>query len=75
MPNVTISIPDKVLKSGREYARKRRSSLNALVRELLTKTVLRPASSNWLHECFRFMDRAKADSKGRRWRRSDLYDV
>lgn len=75
MPNVTISIPDNVLKSGREYARKRRSSLNALIRELLMKTVLRPSQSGWLEECFRLMDKAQADSKGRQWRRDELYDV
>lgn len=75
MPNVTISIPDKVLKSGREYARKHRSSLNALIRELLIKTVLRSSSSNWLDECFGLMDKAKGDSRGHRWRRDELYNV
>ena len=39
MPNVTISIDDKLLKKGRKYAEKRGTSLNALIRDLLKKKV------------------------------------
>lgn len=75
MPNVTISIPDKILKSGREYAQKHRLSLNAFIRDLLEKTVLRSSSSNWLNESFKLMDKAKGNSHGRKWKRDDLYNV
>lgn len=75
MPNVTLSIPEDILKSGREYARRHRSSLNALIRDLLKKTVLKSPQHDWLKECFDLMDKAKGNSHGRKWRREDLYDV
>ena len=74
MANVTISIDDKLLKEGRKYARMHGTSLNSLLRQLLTKTIA-PTSNDWLEECFRLMDRAKGDSKGEKWSREDLYDV
>ena len=74
MANVTISIDDKLLKEGREYAGKQGTSLNSLIRQLLSKTVA-PTPNDWLEECFRLMDRAQGNSKGEKWSREDLYDV
>ena len=74
MPNITISLDEDLLKSGRRYAEKHQTSLNALIRKLLEQSV-RPQSDNWLEECFRLMDRTNVNSKGRRWRREELYDV
>jgi len=74
MPNVTISIDEELLKSGRQYAEKHNTSVNALIRSLLEQTVKRD-STQWVEECFALMDRANASSKGRTWRREDLYDV
>jgi len=73
MPNITISLDEDLLKSGRRYAEKHQTSMNALIRKLLEQTV-RLQSDDWLEECFKLMDRAGADSKGKRWRREDLYD-
>jgi hypothetical protein len=73
MPNITISIDEELLKSGRKYAEKHQTSLNALIRKLLEDTV-RLQSDDWLEECFNLMDRAEANSKGRRWQREELYD-
>jgi len=74
MPNVTISIDKELLKSGRQYAEKHNTSVNALIRSLLEQTVKRD-STQWVEECFALMDRANASSKGTTWRREDLYDV
>ena len=74
MPNITISIDEKLLKSGREYAKKHHTSVNALIRNLLEQTV-KTDSTQWLDECFALMDRANICSKGKRWKREDLYDV
>lgn len=74
MPNITISMDEHLLKSGRQYAQKNRTSLNALVRKLLEQTVASD-SSQWIEECFSLMDRADARSGGRRWKREELYDV
>jgi len=74
MPNITISIDENLLKSGRQYAEKHRTSVNALIRNLLEQTV-KADSTQWLDECFALMDRAQARSRGKRWQREELYDV
>ena len=74
MKNITISLDDKVLQAGREYAKAHRMSLNALIRKLLAQTVL-PASDNWVDEMLGLMDQAKGNSQGKKWTREDLYDV
>jgi len=74
MPNITISIEEQLLKSGRKYAEKHRTSINALIRNLLEQTV-KTDSTQWIEECFSLMDRANVRSKGTRWMRGELYDV
>ena len=73
MPNITISLDEDLLKSGRRYAEKHQTSMNALIRKLLEQTV-RLQSDAWLEECFNLMDRGGGDSKGQRWQREDLYN-
>ena len=73
MPNITISLDEDLLKSGRRYAEKHQTSLNALIRKLLDQTI-NIESTDWLDECFNLMDQAGGDSKGRQWKREDLYD-
>ena len=73
MPNITISLDEDLLKSGRRYAEKHQTSINALIRKLLEQTV-RLQSDAWLVENFNLMDRAGGNSKGRRWQREDLYN-
>jgi antitoxin component of RelBE/YafQ-DinJ toxin-antitoxin module len=72
MANVTVSIDDEVLKRTREYAAAHGLSLNALIRVLLERTVSSPSADD---ELFALMDKLKADSKGKRWTRDELYDV
>lgn len=74
MPNITISLDEELLKSGRKYAERHQTSINALIRKLLTQTVMTD-SEEWIEECFQLMDRAEANSKGLKWRREDLYDA
>jgi Family of unknown function (DUF6364) len=74
MPNITISIDEKLLKFGREYAEKHHTSVNTLIRKLLEQTV-KTDSTQWLDECFALMDRANVRLMGKRWKREDLYDV
>jgi hypothetical protein len=63
MPNVTISLEEELIKSGRRYAQNHNTSLNALIRKLLEQTV-KPSTSDWLDECFNLMDRARREFKG-----------
>jgi hypothetical protein len=74
MPNITISLDEDLLREGREYAKKHNTSVNALIRKLLEQTV-RSRSKDWIDACFKMMDQAEANSKGKRWKREDLYDV
>ena len=74
MPNLTISLDEELIKKGRSYAQKHRTTLNALIREQLKKTVMKQ-DDEWLEELFSLMDRLKARSKGPRWKREDIYDV
>jgi hypothetical protein len=72
MPNITISLDEDLLKSGRRYAERQQTSLNAIIRILLEQTV-RPRSDVWLDESFKLMDRANGNSNGQKWTREDLY--
>ena len=73
MRNVTLAMDEQLIERGREYARRRGMSFNALIREQLHKLVHQ--QSDWTAETFRAMDAAAGGSGGRKWRRSDLYDV
>lgn len=41
MKNVTLAIPDDLLKKARDYAKKNGTSLNEMIRDLLKKNVNR----------------------------------
>jgi len=72
--NITLSLDEKLLAAGREYAKAHKTSLNALIRELLAQAVL-PDSEDWVEAMLRQMDQAKGNSCGRKWKREDIYDV
>jgi len=74
MKNITLALDDKIIKAGREYARKHEMTLNSLVRKLLEQTVTQK-SDRWIDELFSIMDKAKVSSKGKKWKREDLYRV
>ena len=74
MPNITLSIPEDLLQEGRKYAKKNNTSLNALIRDLLQKTFLRQRSG-FLGDFFTLADRNPVSSKGKKWKREDLYEA
>ena len=74
MKNITLSIDEDTLKAGRNYAKRHKMSLNMLIRKLLKQNVT-DLSTQWLAETSELMDRAKANSQSRRWRREDLHRV
>jgi len=71
MPNVTLSIPEDLLKNGRSYAQSRGTSLNALVRELLREKVSKPAEA--VDSIIARLRMSPGDSKGIRIQREDLH--
>ena len=71
MPNVTISLNEKLLKTSRGYAERHGKSLNALIRELLEKTV-NDRPRRWQERFFELADKAKGNSRGWKWNREEI---
>jgi hypothetical protein len=74
MKNVTISLDERIVKAGREYAHRQHTSLNSLIRKSL-ENVVSSRPSLWVDECLSLMDKCAVKRGGEKWRREDLYDV
>ncbi len=72
--NITLSIDEDLLEAGRKYAQEHDMSFNALVRDLVSRTV-KPGSSAWVTELFDKVEKAQGNSGGYKWCREDAYDV
>jgi hypothetical protein len=72
MKKITLSLDEETLAAGRAYARRRQTTLNALLWELLVKTVV-PNRENGIREMFRLMDAHPGNSQGVRWTRDEFY--
>jgi hypothetical protein len=70
--NITLALDEDTLDAGRAYAQRHDTTLNALVRELLVKTVVADRDAA-VREMFRLMDTHPGKSKGSRWTRDELY--
>jgi hypothetical protein len=73
MKNITLALDEKTINAGRDYAQRHNITLNALVRDLLEKTVLADRTVT-VQEMFRLMDAYPGNSQKQRWSREDLYD-
>ena len=65
LKNITLSIDEETLAAGRAYAAFHHTTLNALVRELLARTVHVDRTAA-VEELFRVMDGAPGHSRGER---------
>ena len=74
MKNITLSMDEKVLKAGRDYARKHNISFNVLVRRIVEQTVL-TSKDGWLDDTFNLMDTLSVSSGDQTWNREELYRV
>ena len=72
MKNITLALDEKTLDEGRAYARRHQTTLNAMVRELLIKTVVADRQAA-VREMFRLMDAHPGRSPRQRWTREELY--
>jgi hypothetical protein len=72
MKNITLALDEETLDAGRAYAQRHKTTLNALVRQLLVKTVVEDREAA-VREMFRLMDAHPGNSRGRQWTREDLY--
>lgn len=71
MANLTLSIDDELLKRGRDYAQSRGTSLNSLVRKLLTDVVSTPDTS--VDSMIERLRQSSGDSKGVKFSREELH--
>ena len=72
MKNITLALDEETLAAGRAYAERHGTTLNGLVRELLTRAVVTDRAS-LAHEMFRLMDASPGRSRGKRWTRDELH--
>lgn len=70
--NITLALDDETLAAGRAYAQRHQTTLNALVRDLLARTVHTDRQAI-AAEMFRLMDDAPGRSRGKRWTRDELH--
>jgi len=71
MPNITLSIPEDLLREGRQFAQQRGLSLNGLVRELLAESVFKPTGA--VDSMVERLHQATGDSSGVKIERETLY--
>jgi hypothetical protein len=72
MKNITLALDEDTLAAGRLYAQRHNTTLNALVRDLLHKTVVSDREAA-VREMFRLMDAHPGRAPRRRWTRDELY--
>jgi hypothetical protein len=72
MKNITLALDEETLNSGRAYAQRHQTTLNAIVRDLLVKTVVADRQAA-VEEMFRLMDAHPGNSRRRRLMRGELY--
>ncbi|MFN9574969.1 MAG: hypothetical protein ACK53A_13270 [Gemmatimonadota bacterium] len=72
MKNITLALDAETLAAGRAYAARHHTTLNALVRDLLARTVHGDRTAA-VEELFRLMDGAPGRSSGIQWSRDELY--
>ncbi|MFN0190577.1 MAG: DUF6364 family protein [Aestuariivirga sp.] len=76
MPNITLAIDEELLEKSREYAARKGTTLNALVRDLLDDTVTREEK---IEEARKGLLELMQTSTARlgpnyKWNREDIYE-
>ena len=71
---ITAVADDEVIGKAREYAKKNKTSLNALASDWLKKLAVKPPRGDF-DDIFDLMDRARGNSNGQKWKREELYRV
>ncbi|MCP4294661.1 MAG: hypothetical protein GY786_03550 [Proteobacteria bacterium] len=64
MPNVMLSIDAELLEKGGEYARLHRTSLNALIRKILSREIQGDQDS-WIDELIHESEKSTGNSSGK----------
>ena len=75
MPNITLSVDEKILAIVRRYAAKQDSSVNALVRDYLTTVASQQERASGVRARLRQMSAQSQGRLGRKsWSRGELHD-
>ena len=69
MKNITLALDEETLEAGRTYAERHETTLDALVGDLLVRTVVDRRAM--VVEMFRLMDAHPGHSQGQRWTREE----
>jgi len=73
MKNVTLSVPDETLRKAREYAKNHGTTLNELIRSLLSRTI-NEKKGDFLDQIEASLDKHGVDTKSMNYKREDLYE-
>ena len=73
MKNITLSLPDDLLRKSREYAEKHGTSLNQFVRDLLSK-VLQNEEKSTIEKLLEKSERFSVNTDNYKWNRDEIYD-
>ena len=73
MKNITLSIPDDLLKKSREYAAKHGMSLNKFIRDFL-KQVVQNEDQSTIKKLLDKSDAYSIKTKPYKWNRDEIYD-
>lgn len=74
MANLTITVPDEILKSARKRALEQGTSVNALLREYLTQfTGAQAAQAKAAERVLELSKKARAGRGKAKWTRDDLH--
>lgn len=75
MRNITLSVDENVLAAARRHAAERDSTVNALVRDYLTKLAAHDKRANRARVRLRQLSEQSAGRLGKKtWSRNDLHD-
>ena len=74
MSNVTLSIDDQLLSQSRDYAARQGTSLNGLIRQLLSRELAVPEAQDWYEGFALVSQQALGDSGTWKFDREELYD-
>lgn len=74
MKNLTLSIDERTLEAAREYATRKGTTVNRMVRDYLTRTVQVGDDDSWVDDLFAELDSRKSkEGKAHSWNREEVY--
>jgi len=73
MKNITLSMPDDLLRKSREYAEQHGKSLNKFIREILSKYIQNQQKTA-IENLLRMSNQVSIKTKSVKWSRDEIYD-